>query len=414
MSLLVLQLPTRHRLHPQGPAPAATAGAPPELFHALSADGQTVQSEGRCAAALLPRATAVAAVVPPSDLAFHRITCPRAPAARMRAALAGLLEDQVLDEVDGLHLALAPGARPGEETWVAAIDREALASMLAAIEAAGVTVDRVVPAAWPDATSQGHFHVPVESDRPQVALTWSDPQGVGSWPLHGGLSRMLLPEPLPEDTLWTAEPAAAAPAERWLGQPVQVVGPAARLLAAAQGPWNLRQFDLAPRHRGLARVRDGLRQFMTPAWRPARLGLVGLALAHLVGLNAWAWMQRHGLETRRAAMLQVLRTTHPQVRAVLDPPVQMQRENDLLRAAAGRAGDQDLETLMQAAASAWPEGRPPQTLRFENGQLSLAAPGLGPDEAARMRATLAPAGWQVDATGDTLTFSRPASPGPAR
>ena len=49
--------------------------------------------------------------------------------------------------------------------------------------------------------------------------------------------------------------------------------------------------------------------------------------------------------------------THPQVRAVLDAPLQMARENDLLRASAGRPGDTDLEPLLQAAATAQ-HGRP--------------------------------------------------------
>lgn len=407
MSLLAIQLPTRTRLHPQVRASAQGPGARAELGFVLSPDGQAVQTEGQCAAALLPKATTVVAVLAPADVAFHRLTCPKAPAARLRAALAGMLEEQVLDEVDQLHLSLAPDARPGEETWVAAIDRAWLSAELAALESAGVVVDRVVPGLWPEAQAHGHFHVPLDDDKPRTLLTWADAQGVSTWPLQGSLSRGLLPEPLAEDTLWTADPAAAAPAERWLGQPVQVLGMGARLLASAQSGWNLRQFDLAARHRGLALLRDAGKQFLTPGWRPVRLGLVGLVLAHLVGLNAWAWMQRTELQTRRTAVANLLRTTHPQVRAVLDAPLQMARENELLRASAGRPGDTDLEPLLQAAASVWPDGRPPQLLRYENGRLSLGAPGVGAAELAQMRATLEPAGWSVDQDDNQITLSRP-------
>lgn len=407
MSLLAIQLPTRTRLHPQVRASAQGPGARAELGFVLSPDGQAVQTEGQCAPSLLPKATAVVAVLAPADVAFHRLTCPKAPAGRLRAALAGMLEEQVLDEVDQLHLSLAPDARPGEETWVAAIDRAWLSAELAALESAGVVVDRVVPGLWPDAQAHGHFHVPLDEDKPRTLLTWADAQGVSTWPLQGSLSRGLLPEPLAEDTLWTADPAAAAPAERWLGQPVQVLGMGARLLASAQSGWNLRQFDLAARHRGLALLRDAGKQFLTPGWRPVRLGLVGLVLAHLVGLNAWAWMQRTELQTRRTAVTNLLRTTHPQVRAVLDAPLQMARENELLRASAGRPGDTDLEPLLQAAASVWPDGRPPQLLRYENGRLSLGAPGVGAAELAQMRATLEPAGWSVDQDDNQITLSRP-------
>lgn len=407
MSLLAIQLPTRTRLHPQVRASAQGPGARAELGFVLSPDGQAVQTEGQCAPSLLPKATAVVAVLAPADVAFHRLTCPKAPAARLRAALAGMLEEQVLDEVDQLHLSLAPDARPGEETWVAAIDRAWLSAELAALESAGVVVDRVVPGLWPEAQAHGHFHVPLDDDKPRTLLTWADAQGVSTWPLQGSLSRGLLPEPLAEDTLWTADPAAAAPAERWLGQPVQVLGMGTRLLASAQSGWNLRQFDLAARHRGLALLRDAGKQFLTPGWRPVRLGLVGLVLAHLVGLNAWAWMQRTELQTRRTAVTNLLRTTHPQVRAVLDAPLQMARENELLRANAGRPGDTDLEPLLQAAASVWPDGRPPQLLRYENGRLSLGAPGVGAAELAQMRATLEPAGWSVDQDDNQITLSRP-------
>ena len=415
MSLLVIQWPPRTRLHPQARVPAQSPSPRAELAFVLSPDGQAVQSEGQCVASLLPKATTVVAVLAPADAAFHRVTCPKAPAARMRAALAGLLEEQVLDEVDQLHLSLAPDARAGEPTWVAAIDRAWLSAELAALEAAGVVVDRVVPGLWPDAQAHGHFHVPHDDDKPKPLLTWADAQGVWTWPLQGSLSRGLLPEPLPDTTLWTSEPAAAAPAERWLGQPVQVLSASARLLASAQSGWNLRQFELAARHRGLALLRDAGKQFLTPGWRPVRLGLIGLVLANLVGLNAWAWVQRNELQTRRVAVANLLRTTHPQVRAVLDAPLQMARENETLRASAGRPGDTDLEPLLQAAASVWPDGRPPQMLRYENGRLSLGAPGLGADDVARLRATLEPAGWHVEqAEGNQVTLSRLATPGAAR
>jgi general secretion pathway protein L len=414
MSLLVIQLPTRTRLHPQSRASAQGAGARAELGFVLSPDGQSIQAEGQCVASLLPRATAVVALLAPADVAFHRVTCPKAPATRLRAALAGILEEQVLDDVEQLHLSLAPDARPGEETWVAAIDRAWLTAELAALEAVGVVVDRVVPGLWPDAQAHGHFHVPYDDDKPKTLLTWADTQGVSTWPLQGSLSRGLLPEPLADNTLWTADPAAAAPAERWLGQPVQVLGMGARLLTSAQSDWNLRQFELAARHRGLALLRDAGKQFLTPGWRPVRLGLIGLLLAHLAGLNAWAWMQRNELQVRRTAVANLLRTTHPQVRAVLDAPLQMARENDLLRASAGRPGDTDLEPLLQAAASVWPEGRPPQVIRYENGRLSLGAPGLGAPDVARMRATLEPAGWTLEHTDNQVTLGRPTLQGAPR
>ncbi len=73
-----------------------------------------------------------------------------------------------------------------------------------------------------------------------------------------------------------------------------------------------------------------------------------------------------------------------------------------------------IKPLLQAAASVWPEGRPPQVLRYENGRLSLGAPGIGADEISRMKATLEPAGWRIDQTDNQVTLSRPTTPGAAR
>ena len=60
--------------------------------------GLSLESQGHCAAALLPRATMVVAALADADVSWHRIILPRAPAARLRAALQGVLEEAVLDE----------------------------------------------------------------------------------------------------------------------------------------------------------------------------------------------------------------------------------------------------------------------------------------------------------------------------
>jgi general secretion pathway protein L len=189
---------------------------------------------------------------------------------------------------------------------------------------------------------------------------------------------------------------------------------AERALEAAQPGVNLRQFDLAARHRGTRALRDGGRRLLSPEWRPVRWGLVGLVAVQLVGLNAWAWQQRRAVDERKQAMVALLQTTHPGVRAVLDAPVQMERETDRLRAAAGRAGDSDLEALLAAAAAAWPDGQGPvQTLRFESGRLTVAAPGWGEPQLAQFRERLRAAGYAAEAAEGRVTVSRQAERGAA-
>jgi general secretion pathway protein L len=418
MSILVVLIQPRARLRArtgdgmQADSHAASA----ELHYVLSDDGFSLDTQGRCAPALLPRATMVVAAIADADVSWHRITLPRAPAARLRAALEGVLEEAVLDDTADVHLAVAPQANPGQPTWIAAVNRPWLTRELAALERATVFVDRVVPMSWPDDPPTGHFaeaQPDADAALSSLNLTWSHSDGVATLRLQGGLARALLPTPLPDGVRWSASPGAASTAEKLLGIPIAVMTPAMRALQATRTTWNLRQFDLAPRHRGTRALRDALRHFMAPGWRPVRIGLAVLAALHIVGLNLYAWQQSAELEGRRTAMVNLLRTTFPQVRAVLDAPVQMQRETDALRVAAGRAGDADLEPMLAATALAWPPDRPAvESLRFEPGRLTLAAAGWGNQEIDQFRGRLRPTGWQVDHAEGRLivTRSRPGVP----
>lgn len=406
MSILVVKIPPRERLMPGRGDPVERTAS--EYGYVLSADGLAVGSAGRCAPALLPKADTVVAVLADTDVSWQRITLPRAPAQRLRAALVGVLEEALLEDAEALHLAVAPGAAAGQPAWIAATPRGWLAMHLAALETAGLSVERVLPSAWPDDAPLGHFGEPADTDgEAPPLLTWADADGVLTVGLQGGLARQMLPQWLATAARWSATPSAAAAAEAWLGAPVQVLSGDERALQAVRSRWNLRQFDLAPRHRGMQAVREAARRFMTPAFRPARWGLAALVVVQIGGLNLWAWRERGEIESRKLAMQQVLKEAHPQVRAVLDAPLQMSRETELLRVAAGKAGDTDLEGLLSVAASAWPQGAAPAaSLRFEPGRLSFTALDWGPQQIEEFRGQLRPAGWQVEEANGTLTLSR--------
>ena len=416
MSVLVILIPPRQRLGARAadgaPTAAPAVAASGEGYaYVLSADGLQVSSHGQAQPALLPRADSVVTVLAASDVSWQRITLPRAPAAKLRAALGGLLEDQLLEDDDALHLALAPGAQAGEPVWVAALHKGWLRAEIDTLEKAGLSVERVLPSSWPGDEAQGHFFESANAatGNARIMLCHADANGLSLLRLEGSLARSLLPQVGTTPTLWTAEPAVAAPAERWLGATVMVQTEAERALQAMRSLWNLRQFDLAARHRGTRALRNVWRQLRSPGWRPVRFGLVTLALLQVVGLNAWAWHQRQALVEQRLAQDKLLRTTFPNVRTVLDAPLQMRRETEVLRAAAGRAGDNDLEALLGAAASAWPEGQGPvQTLRFEPGRLTLSAPGWSEQQLSQFRERLRPGGWAVESAEGRVSLSRAA------
>ena len=418
MSTLVVQIPPRPRLRSSvGGADAEASGLTTDYSYVSSPDGLELEAQGRSPAALMPKATTVIAVLADADVSWHRITLPKAPAARLRAALGGVLEEALLEDGDDVHLALAPAATAGQPTWVAAVSRRWLRAELAALEQADVFVDRVVPMAWPDDPPIGHFaetEVDPGSTAHGIALHWAHPDGVASVRLQGGLARALVPSPAPAETRWSATPGAVAAAEQWLGGPVRVMAPGQRLLQAARSLWNLRQFDLARRTRGGRALRDSARKFLGPRWRPARIGIAALVVAQIVGLNLWAWHQRNAIEAKQLAMQTLVKTIYPNVNpqdVQRDADAVMQRETQALRTLAGKPGDADLEPMLQAAASAWPADRPPvDTMRFETGRLTLTAPGWSDTQIAQFRSLLRTSGWVVEATEGRLTLSR-ARPG---
>ena len=404
MSTLIILLAAQPRL-----AAPTTAGhvAPAEFDYVLSVDGQRVTEHGRATPAALPRAALVVAVLRPGDVAFQRIALPKAPAARMRAALTGVMEEGLLEDEDEVHLGLAPDAKPGAEHWVAVVNKPWLRTQLAALEAGNVALDRAVPSWWPDQGVAGHTFREGGPDEP-AQLAWRDDAGVLCVPLTSPVSRALLTA-LPEDTVvrWTATPETALDASEFVGMPVASVTDEEQGLRAARAGWNLLQFELAPQRRGVKLVRDLAARFaFDPAWRVTRLGLVALLAVTLLGLNIRAFQENHRIVQKKAALAASVTEAFPNVKSVSDPAAQAQREIDLLRAAAGRPGDGDIETLLQAAESAWPQSHSPiSNLKFEPGHLTLPADGWTPQEIERFTTQLRAASVDVQSGTGKLVLS---------
>jgi general secretion pathway protein L len=214
MSLLAIQLPPRERLQARGPAQEGSAGLhlPAEWSFVFSTDGRTVTQQGRAAAALLPRADHAVLVLGEMDVSWHRVEVPRAPPARLRAALLGVMEESLLEDDEALHFALGPGAVGGQTGWVAVTHRPWLAAALAALEASGLNVERALSPCQPEAPARGHFFVAESGGQTSPWLALAEPERAVCLPLTGGLARALQPADAAR-VRWTTTPAAAAAAE---------------------------------------------------------------------------------------------------------------------------------------------------------------------------------------------------------
>lgn len=410
MSILIVLLPEQPRLSAH--AADAPPAQPSEWDYLFSPDGRQVGATGRAAPADWPAAQTLVAVVPATSVGWHRITAPKAPAARLRQALAGLLEEALLDDESVVHLAVAPGLKAGEPLWVAALNKAWIAGQLAALEASGRSVDRLVPAWAPDDAPAGHVFRPtvevVQGGDEGVWLAWRDAEGPVCLPVASDACRALLAQQAADLSIqWSCTPDTADEAARLAGGTVASVSPGDWALAQSRSPWNLRQFDLAPRRKGSKAAGDLWRRFrQAPEWRPVRWGLVALVAVQVVGAQVWAWQQRSRLAEQKQASIQLLQATFPQVRAIREAPVQMRKEVELLRVAAGRPGESDVEPMLSAADAAWPPTRgPADSLKYEPGRLTLGSTGWTPAEVDGFRERLRSLGYTVEAVPGRLSLS---------
>ena len=147
-----------------------------------------------------------------------------------------------------------------------------------------------------------------------------------------------------------------------------------------------------------------------PQWRAARWGAAVLVVAHIVGLNAWAWQERQALADKQASIRGMLTQTFPQVKVVVDAPVQMERELALLRQAAGGVAARDLEPMLAAAGAALPDGRLPTGIEYTPGELRLRGLDMNSDEEMALLARLQTSGYQARPEDGSLLLRTEGNP----
>lgn len=406
-----------------------TAGPASAVDWVTSANGQQMIDHGTGPVSALPARDEVVLVLPPQAVSWHTVTLPKVPAARLRAVLDGMLEERLLSDTSELHFALAPGAKAGQAVWVAACHKAWVKSWVQALDNAGRPVTRIVPGLVPltDEATDGAAETPSSThwahhQSGQAWLASANQHGAACTPLthHTGAALAGLAAAGADGTapaLWLAEPAVAALAEECLDQRFQLLTLPNWMLRAAQAPWNLAQFDLSlstSARRG-QRWRQIFREWRSaPAWKAARWGLGALVLAQLIGINAAAWQEKRSLATKKQALSQILQSTFPSVKLVVDAPVQMQRELALMRQTSGQLSTHDLEAMLAGLAQVSAE-QPPVLRSLQYQQQGTGADGRFVSAEApgaawpTWQAALNRAGWQASLEDVTITL-RPTPP----
>jgi len=369
MRTLIVQLPT-DLPHPAMAYPHAVVGDEPMA--------QAVKLQW-AAGSLLPRTAAPAetvALVPAAALSWHRVELPAGlhkQPARWQAALQGLLEDRLLDDPSQLHLALQPDWHNTPRPWVAVCDRAWLSAHLQALEQAGVQVHRIVPELLPPLNAA-----------PTRITALGDANNAWAWVSHAErgvwgqafntatpqLAALGLSDEERSLAVVQAEPGVVQALSERMDLPARLMAPGQHWLDAIGSDWDLAQFELRAnaQTRRLKQLQRGLDSaWRSPAWRPARWGVLLLVVTQLAGLNAWAWKTRADWQTQQQGWAQML----------------------------------DLETLLAALGQALPADLAiPRQWTYQTGQLRVQGFKPSASQQQSLQQSLSIQGYQWRAEGD--------------
>ncbi|WP_321923935.1 type II secretion system protein GspL [Burkholderia sp. BCC1998] len=391
MSTLIVSLP------PREPAVPLQEWQWPELPFTLVDKAGQVQRAGRAALALLPRANATVLIVAARDVLLLAATVPPLKGPKLRQALPNIVEDQLIQDPLGCHVALDPVALPDGGRVLAVVDRAWFRAICDAFTAAGhrhlsaVPATRCLPAprapaaeAAPDAHADGEA---TQAD----ALTDAVEPPARPTAVAAVLGVTTAVEPVLVEA--GAQPAAAgaprlefAVARGALGE--GFAAPASRAagtLAALAGGGDVELYELGepgaePRLASVGRADGPLLpgaqplpfdafarralterfdlcqfEFESQPWRFDRATLkrlrvpIALAAATLgvavIGMNLHWWKLSRERDALSAQITETLLSAFPKTTTVLDPPAQMQRQLDQLRLAAGELSPNDFLAL---------------------------------------------------------------------
>lgn len=353
------------------PARADSEGALAQF--ALVADGGTLVQQGE--GALHGMGDAVAAsrhvvlIAAAADVTLLQIKTPPLSAARLKAALPSLVEEQVLGDPEDCVLVAAPAQLDDGTRTVAVANRAWLSGIVKAMLAMGARTVAAVPGQLCIPITPGNVSGVIDGSG--VTLRHSQYHGLGL-ALAGS----------PEVALQTARALAGdAPLHLYVAADqvgefqalAQEAGPAIQIEAGHWAHWiagaRSTTLDLVP---GLGAAGAQARDWKKWRWP---LGLAVLALlVNLVGLNVKHMRMKREAQALNLAMTQSFKTAYPNLPVSTQPALQMRQEIDRARARLGQVGPREFTYLAAAfgeAANTLPRKPEVVSLAFRESALTV-------------------------------------------
>ncbi|MDB5906313.1 MAG: ral secretion pathway protein GspL [Massilia sp.] len=380
---------------------------------ALVADGGAIVQQGegvlRGLGDLVAGARRVLLLLAAADVTILQVKAPPLSAARLKAALPSLVEEQVLGDPAEAVLTVSPALSGDGLRSVAVVQRAWLEPLVRTVLAQGARAVAALPA---------QLCLPLQPGHVSGAITASEL--VLRDGLYHGLG--LAMASTPEVALQTVRALAGdAPLTLFVPESdlglfqalAQEAGPGIELEADRWEHWiagsKTTTMDLVP-----ALGAAGARATDWQRWRwPLRLALLALVV-NLAGLNIqWLRLKREA-NASRAAMLQTFKAAYPKETVIQDPMAQMRMNIARAKAGSGQAGPGEFTWMAAAfgeAASGLPRPLVLNSMEFRERKLNIkvkpesADPGvvglLKNALAARKLELMetAPATWVVGAAG---------------
>ena len=337
---------------------------------ALLNQDATLAREGGGLIGDLPKAQQVTAVVAASRVLLCGARLPRRGALRVRAALAYAIEDQLTGDPESVHAVAGPALPDGRQS-IAVVDRNWLRRLVSAFESVGVSLHSVTVETCLPAVAQDEWALVLREGG--GFLRTGEAAGMGfdrarneSFPGVLRLARedARASDAVPKRIVIRADPALDVRAwEHELGVPCEAAGPWRAWQSIGRPTIEFLQGEFAPKSGVLA---------LWPRLRLAAIFVAAAVAIEVVGVFAQWGALRYEKAQLEARMSEQFRTTFPQAQAIVDPALQMRRNLQAARAAAGIAQEGDFMPLLASAARAdVVAGGRIKTVGYHAGRLTL-------------------------------------------